>query len=456
MTLEETLAALDPWIRAEMERLHVPGLALGILDGEREHTACFGVTNLENPLAVDPDTLFQIGSISKTVTATAMMRLADSGSVALDAPVQVYLPELRLADPQTTAQVTLTHIFTHTGGWLGDYFADAGTGDEALRSVVGRLEALPQETPLGQVWSYNNAGFYIAGRVIEALTAKPFETAIRELALEPLGMQRSFYFAREAITYRVAAGHAAVYSGQAGAPEVLRPWWLARAANPLGGLNSTIRDLLRYARFHLGDGRAADGERLLSAEALRQMQTPVCPAANGEQMGISWFLRAAGGVRILRHGGATNGQMATLQLVPQRGFAVAVLTNSDRGSELYQPLVKRIFERALGLVEPEPQPLPMTAAALAEYPGCYRAAAQDLWIERQADELTLRVEPKGGFPTPDSPPPPAPPLVRLALCAPDCLLGLEEPFKDSRLEILRGADGEIIWLRFGGRVHRRQ
>jgi len=456
MTSEESLASLEPWIRAEMERLHVPGLALGILDKNRESTACFGVTNLENPLAVDSDTLFQIGSISKTITATAMMRLVKSGVAALDAPLQNFLPELRLADPQTAAQVTLKHIFTHTGGWLGDFFADGGMGDDALRTVVGRMDTLPQETPLGQVWSYNNAGYYIAGRVIEALTGKPFETAVQELALDPLGMRRSFYFAREAITYRVAAGHSAVYSGQEGVPEVLRPWWLARAANPLGGLNSTIQDLLRYARFHLGDGRAADGARLLSEDTLREMQTPICPAANDEQMGIAWFLRDVDGVRILRHGGATNGQMATLQLVPQRGFALAVLTNSDRGSELYQPLIKQIFERFLGVIEPEPQPIPMEAAALAEYPGCYSAAAQDLLIERQTDDLILKVIPKGGFPTPDSPPEPAPPSVRLALCAPDCLLGLDEPFKDSRLEILRGPNGELTWLRFSGRVHRRQ
>lgn len=455
MNTQETLTSLSPWIEAEMARLHIPGVAFGILDGGEQHSACFGVTNLENPLPVDAQTLFQIGSISKTITATAMMRLVERGAASLDAPLRSYLPDLRLADPEVTAQVTLRHIFTHTAGFVGDFFDDGGMGDDALQIVTGRMESLPQETPLGQVWSYNNAGFYLAGRLIEVLSGKPFETAVQELALEPLGMRRSFYFAREAITYRVAAGHGAIYAGQEGPAEVLRPWWLARASNPFGGLNASLDDLLRYARFHLGDGRGPDGERLLATETLRLMQEPICPAANGEQMGITWFLRDVQGMRILRHGGATNGQMAALQLVPQRGFALAALTNSDRGSELYQSLARQALERFLGLSEPEPAPIPADEAVLAQYAGRYSAAAQDLWIELQAGGLTLHVEPRGGFPTPDAPPPPAPPPVRLAVCAPDTLLVLDEPSKGSRLEALRGPAGELTWLRFGGRVHRR-
>lgn len=456
MDEQEPLASLKNWIQSEMARLQVPGVAIGILHSGRELTASFGVTNLENPLPVDPNTLFQIGSISKTITATAMMRLVERGLVSLDAPLRSYLPGLRLADTETTAQATLKHIFTHTAGWIGDYFDDGGLGDNALEIVVGRMDGLAQETPLGQVWSYNNAGFFLAGRLIEVLTRKTFEAAVQELVLDPLGMQHSFYFAHDAITYRVAAGHDAVYPGQDRMPEVLRPWWLARASNPLGGLNSTVRDLLRYARFHLGDGRLVDGTRILSAETLTSMRSPICPASNGEQMGISWFLRDVGGVQALRHGGATNGQMATLQLIPELGFAFTVLTNSDRGSELYQPLSKKILERFVGLVENDPQPIPGKTSVLSEYAGRYSAAAQDLRIELQEHGLVLHVQPKGGFPTPSSPPSPAPPPVRLAPCAPDTLLVLDEPFSGNRLEALRGPGGELVWLRFGGRVHRRR
>ncbi len=259
--------------------------------GGETFSAGFGVTNLENPLPVDQDTLFQVGSITKTFTATALMRLIERGQADLDSPIRLIIPELRMADLAVAENASLRHIFTHTGGWLGDYFDDAGSGNEALATVVARMDRLPQEAPLGEIYSYNNSGFYLAGRVLELLYGETYETAIKKLLLEPLGMDHSFFFARDAITYRVAAGHSAIYPGQDGIPEVLRPWWLARAANPLGGLLSTVNDLLRYAHLHIHRGTAPNGERLLQADSLTLMQTPFVPAANGELIGISWFLR---------------------------------------------------------------------------------------------------------------------------------------------------------------------
>jgi len=457
----QALQSITSQIESEMQRLHIPGVALGIWDDGQEFSAGFGVTNLENPLPITADTLFQVGSITKTVTATAMMRLMEQNTTGpwagsgLDAPIRAFLPDLSLADPTVTERATLRHVFTHTGGWVGDYFDDAGPGDDALKVVVSRMGALAQETPLGQIWSYNNSGFFLAGRVIEILTGKSYETAVRELVLDPLRMQHSFFFARDAITYRVAAGHDAVYSGEERQPEVLRPWGLARASNPLGGLLSSVKDLLRYARFHLGDGTTGEGQRLLSAESLNAMQTPAAPAANGEWMGVSWFLHDLDGAKIVRHGGATNGQMATFLLIPQRKFALVILTNSDRGGELYNPLVKRALADLHGLVEPEPQIIPVSTAELSSFTGEYSSAAQNLRLSLAAGELVLQVEPKGGFPTPDAPPPPAPPPTRLAFCGQDALLCLDEPFKDNRGEFLRDEQGKVAWLRFGGRVHRR-
>ncbi len=325
-----------------------------------------------------------------------------------------------------------------------------------MKIVVSRMDGLSQETPLGQIWSYNNAGFFLAGRIIEVLTGKPYETAMRELVLDPLGMRHSFFFARDAITYRVAAGHDAVYPGDERQPEVLRPWWLARASNPLGGLLSSVNDLLCYARFHIGDGTTSEGQRLLSQENLAAMQQPVVQAANGEWMGIAWFLHDLGDFRIVRHGGATNGQMAVFVIVPQRRFALVILTNSDRGSELYDPLVQRILAEYLGLIEPEPQIIPVSSVELSNFSGQYSSAAQNLHLSVVADGLMLQVEPKGGFPTPDAPPSPAPPPTRLAFCGKDAIIGLDEPFKDNRGEFLRDDQGQVVWLRFGGRVHRRQ
>src|SRR5215510_1431676 len=181
-------------IVAAMQRIQVPGVAVGIVDGDAEHIAGFGVTSVDHPLPVDGDTLFQIGSTTKTVTGTVAMRLVEQGRLDLDAPIRTYLPELRLADEAAAAGVTLRHLFSHTAGWVGDYFDDLGNGDDALAKIVERMVELPQITPLGMIWSYNNAGFYLAGRVIEVVTGRTYEAAVQDLVLDPLGMNMSFFF----------------------------------------------------------------------------------------------------------------------------------------------------------------------------------------------------------------------------------------------------------------------
>jgi CubicO group peptidase (beta-lactamase class C family) len=453
---DERFAELCALAESEMARLGVPGVAIGVIDGEREHLAGMGVTSVENPLPVDADTLFQIGSTTKTVTGTIAMRLAERGALDLDAPVRRYLPELRLADESVAARVTLRHLFTHTGGWAGDYFDDLGNGDDALARIVERMAELPQLTPLGEIWSYNNAGFYVAGRVIERVTGTTYEQAAHDLILAPLGMDHSFFFPGDIMTRRFVAGHENSYPPDAPAADVARPWPLARTAHPVGGISSTARDQMRYARFHMGDGTAADGTRLLAPERLAEMREPGAAAANGERMGVAWFLRDADGVRLARHGGATKGQQSAFLMAPARQFAITVLTNAQRGGELHQALVRRALELFLSIEEAQPAPLERSAAELAPYAGLYTALLADCDLRLEGDTLVLRYIPHGGFPAKDSPPPPAPPPVRMAFCADDAILALDEPFRGARGEFLRDAAGAIAWLRFGGRVQRRE
>ncbi len=451
-------AELETFITAEMERWHVPGVAVGILHNGGTYTAGFGVTNVDHPLAVDSDTLFQIGSTTKTITATIAMRLVEAGKLSLDMPIRGYLPELRLSDESVAERVTLRHCFTHTGGWLGDYFDDTGDGDDALARYVAQMADLPQLTPLGEIWSYNNAGFGLAGRVIEAVTGQPYEDVARQLVLEPLGMEMSFFGAADSITHRCAVGHTVLDAEdpEKARAEVARPWALARNANCVGGLISTVKDQLRYARFHLGDGLAESGERLLTPESMALMQSELAEAGSGTKaVGVSWLLNEIDGVKTVAHGGATKGQMSAFLLVPARNFAVTVLTNADRGRALHGRVVKWALENIAGLVAPEPTPLPLSADKPAEYAGHYSAALSDLDVTATDTGLVLQVIPKGGFPKKDTPPGPTPPPAPAVFTAPDRLLITDGPSAGNRGEVLRGAAGEIAWLRLGGRVHRR-
>lgn len=429
-----------------MAELGVPGVALGILHAGREYVAGLGVTSLENPLPVTADTLFQVGSITKTFTGTALMRLVEAGKVGLEDPVRKYLPEFRVKSEEVSAAVTVRHLLTHTAGWVGDHFDDFGLGDDALARMVAALAELPQLTPPDTVWAYNNAGFYVAGRIVEVVTGKPYEEALKELVLEPLGLEHAYFFAHDVITRRFAVGH---LTGEAG-PFVARPWALPRCANPVGGLITSVRELFKYARFHLGQG-----PELLKAESRRLMQTPVCEADAGRLMGLTWFIQpVAGDIRLVGHGGGTNGQITLLNFVPGQDFAVVVLTNSDRGGAVNAELTRRAVEAFLGVSWPEPETYNLPADKLALYAGRYEGILADVHLAVEDGWLVLRQRPKGGFPRKDSPPRPAPPPSRLAFYAEDRVVALDQPLKGTRGEFLRNPDGTVAWFRVGGRLYR--
>jgi CubicO group peptidase (beta-lactamase class C family) len=422
-----------------MDETQTPGVAVGLLHEGDEQVAGFGVTSLENPLEVTPDTLFQIGSITKTFTGTAAMRLVERGELDLDAPVRTYLPELRLSDDEVAAKVSTRHLLTHTGGWIGDYFDDFGSGEDALARICESMSTLPQLTPLGEVWSYNNAGFYLAGRVIEAVAGKPYEQAVQDLVLEPLGLERTFFFAEDVMTRRFAVGH---HRNEDGPPTVARPWPIGRAHHPAGGLASTVRDLLRYARFHLGDG-----EGVLTRASLDEMQTSQLEVGSiFEHIGITWAISDRTGARIVGHGGGTNGQIALFFLAPEHDFACAVLTNHQRGSEVTFAARGEALQ-AIGAKEREREPIDVDAD---EYLGAYSSALFEVELKREDGRLVLVTTNKGGFPKKDSPPQPSPPPVTVSFYAPDRLFVTDGPAGEA--EFVRAPDGAIAWFRVGGRI----
>ena len=443
---------LADFVAAEMRRLQVPGVAVGLWHNGREHLAGFGVTSVENPLPVTADTLFQIGSTTKTLTGTIVMRLVERGLIDLDRPVRDYLPELQLQDKTAEATVTTRHLLTHMGGWLGDFFRDTGGGDDALARYVAEMATLEQVVPVGAVWSYNNAGFSLAGRVIEVVTGQTYEAAAQEMVLDPLGMTNSFFFPADVMSRRFAVGHS-VAAGVG--PVVERPWALARSAHAAGGLCSSARDQMRYARFHLGDGASAAGERLLSPESMAAMQSPQRPANLERQMGLSWLLRDMAGVPAVLHGGATNGQQSAFVMVPSRGFAITVLTNAEEGSMLHDAVVAWAMERYLGLVEPATTYLALDEAALAEYVGLYTARLSHVELKLEDGQLMARIIPQGGFPDVNSPASPPSPPSRVAFYAPDRIIALDPPLINLKAEFLRDDAGQIVWMRTG-RLQRRQ
>jgi CubicO group peptidase (beta-lactamase class C family) len=162
-----------PWWwrhRLWLGRYGVPGAAAGLIYRGREHIRCFGVTNVDYPVAIDPNTVFRIASTTKTFTGTTAMRLVDQGRLALDAKVRRYLPHFRTRIPAVAEHLTVRHLLNHTAGFLGDDFENTGQGDAALARYVRGMVKLPPADPAGRGFSYSNSALSLAGRVIEAVT----------------------------------------------------------------------------------------------------------------------------------------------------------------------------------------------------------------------------------------------------------------------------------------------
>lgn len=292
-------------------------------------------------LPVDGRSRFQIGSVSKTFTGTAVMRLVSQGRVALEDPVRIHLPALSLADDQVARTVTVAHLLNHTAGWDGSVTSGGDDPDGPLSAFVERMAGLEQLSPVGARATYNNAAMALAGRLVETVTGRPFEEALRTLLLEPLGMTRTGFTTDDLVTERCAVGHMAAADGSF---SVARPWRWPRAAGPEGGLVSTVEDQLSWAAFHLGDGAAPDGARLLHERDMVTMRTPTVELVGsslGEAVGLGWFLRDIGGTLTIGHPGATNGQLSELCLVPERRFAVFVVANGTPARDEAHPGVDR-------------------------------------------------------------------------------------------------------------------
>lgn len=447
--------ALARMIETGMGQLNVPGAGVVVVHGTDTYTAGFGVTNVNHPLNVDSQTLFQIGSVSKTFTGLLGMRLAEMGKVDLDVPIHSYLPDFRVADPATAEQVTLRHIFQHTAGWQGDWFPSGMIyGEDALERYVASMAQLEQWTAVGTILSYNNAGFVVAGRVFEVIEGKPFDQIMRDLILAPLGMTHSYYLPWEVMTQRFASGH----ETNAGKLAVMQPWLPPRWAGPMGGIISCAEDMLLYMRFLLGDGRTETGDRLLSSQGLRSIYESTKSRNALDSIGLTWFSQNISGTRMLWHGGQTVGQTARLSLIPEHNFALLVMTNANHGADLNEDVTFWALDHLLGLIPARPAAIEMTDATLQEYVGDYEAILSAVKVECVDSQLFVRTRGKGGFPTQDVPPkshdysPPIP----LAFYAQDNVLAAGDAGRNLRGDFLRDPDGKIVWFRFMGRIHRRQ
>jgi CubicO group peptidase (beta-lactamase class C family) len=446
----DAIAALA---EAKMREYHVPGVAIGILDNGVITTRGLGVTNLEDPLPVNDHTVFPIASISKTFAATMMMRLVEQGTVDLKAPVRKYLPEFKVRDENVSRDVTIWNLLTHTAGWEGQV-SGPERGEDTLRNFVATvMPDLMQIAPPAAAWSYNNAGFSVSGRVIEAVTGTSINRAVRDLVFTPLGLAHAGSTAGEFMVNRFAAGH-----GIRNDAAFLQRPFSPSVSVTAGGVGLCITDLLAYAKFHLGDGTNDKGERILSRASLEMMRTTqLHKQGTDDDIGIAWHLRNVGPLRVAAHGGTLSGHILLLEIVPERNFAIGILTNSINGWRLIQDVEREALKSYQGatfpknyaiahrgLVETMPNVEPLAAQPdPAPYLGRYLRPMNAVSVRVESGKLIVQEIPNGGEPRP---------VMPIAFFGPDRAVITDGSDKGQTIEFVRDKDGQVTWVRVVGRV----
>lgn len=395
VAVEDLLASL-PAVQATLDALaahhRVPGAMLSIYDGERTVDLVTGVTNHETGVEVTPDTLFQIGSITKVYTATLLMRFVDQGKIDLDEPIRTYLPSFELPDEQQAAAITCRHLLTHSSGIVGDYHADFGEGDDCLERYVASLKDEEIVHEQGRMLSYSNAGFELVGRVIEAVAGKPFDSVFQEELLAPLGLRATTVDPRVMLRFRYAVGHSAATTPPTVPPEVL----MFRSTVPAGGRTSaTAADVLRFARMHIDNGRAPNGSVVLSEAGVKAMRTPSLQLHGYERcaIGLGWLVWDWDGELCVFHTGGTINQLSWVCVLPERRFAVCLLTNSDTGGALWMELGRWIFRTFAGVEMPNLPKAPAVPPAidLGLYAGSYARKTQQIDVDAKDDHLHVKI-----------------------------------------------------------------
>ncbi len=386
--------ALEALVTSAMEAAKVPGAALAIVHNrEVIYAHGFGVTNVEEGgIPVTAQTIFRIGSTSKPLTTTAIMRLVEDGKLELDTPISEVLPDLELSVPGAVGEVTLRRLLTHTAA-LPTAAEHYGSREAAgLRaSVYSDIAGYPLIAPVGKIWSYSNPGINLAGYLAELVSGKPYAELMQELVFDPLAMKRTTFDPTIAMTYPLAQSHTLDAEGNL---QVDHHFADNTMHYPAGFVMSTVLDMANFAIMHLSSGQFG-GKQVLAPESVVAMHTPQVhfPSLDDSGYGLTLSSFNYKGVRQVGHGGRISSYASHFEMVPETGSAVVIMANN---SALWSPqevaITRFIFDGLLDLPA-ESTPIPVVEPDRSQwdqlvgiYAGLNSGAAE---IVREGDELRL-------------------------------------------------------------------
>ena len=384
----------DWYFPRALAKHNVPGVSVALVDGDRVlWSKGYGFADQEREVPATPQTVYQVGSITKLLTATAVMQLVERGGLNLDAPVNSYLPEFSIQSRwDKTPQLTLRQMLSHHAG-LPTYYLKGFFSRQPLTELVSSLQHEHLAYPPEKIFNYSNLGPDIAGRVLEQMSTRSYEEYMQTTLLAQLGMRHSS-FEIDRVRPNLARG----YIKRAAADT------MTIRDVPAGGLYSNVEDLARFMRCILGEG-TIDGQQVLKRETLQAMLTPQYPelALNfGQRFGLGWFLSGLpleGVGTVAWHNGGTKAFLSQMIVLPEKRLGVVVIANADSGGTMVYEAAEEVLRMALQaregrLTPPASTPPPevtIASALLDNYAGDYSLMGALAHVERDGQRLQFKV-----------------------------------------------------------------
>ena len=329
-----SFAEIESFVQDEMAAQRIPGLALGIVDGDRiAYMRGFGKAD-ESGSEVTPQTPFIIGSVSKSVTALAVMQLVEANRVELDAPVQRYVRWFRVADERASAEISVRHLLNHTSGLstkTGRSFqGDGDTSATALEQAVRKLDSAALTAPVGSKYQYSTINYSVLGLIVQTVSGQSYEGYVDERILDPLQMQNSYTSEAAAQPHGLATGHN-YWFGRPRAADL--PY--NRGLVPAGYLIASAEDMTHYVISQLNSGRY-DGTAVLSSAGIEELHRPAVRTPEEDtSYGMGWFVGPRNDIPAIHHQGETFNFHSNVVLTPQSKRGVIVLMNAEDSLDLF-------------------------------------------------------------------------------------------------------------------------
>lgn len=370
---------LELMLRYLVEDAQIPGIVLGVLEPDGSTRVLSYGSGGPGTKPLSSQSIFEIGSITKTFTATLLADMVTRGEIRLEDPVSRYLPDYVLLPSYDGRQITLEDLATHRSGlpdWADHTPIDprAPMADYDAETLYGFLRDFSLRRPPGSEYQCSNLGFQLLGIALSRAAGMPLAQLVRQRILEPMGMENTSYALEGDMAEWMTRGHRG--------GEVVPPSGGTEARWGAGGLCSNMEDMLKYLRANVGPPET------LIERAMHAAQQP--RAATGEegfQTGMAWQILNSPGQTIIVHGGRAGGFRARMGFDPERRIGTVLLSNADSFTDLIWADLLRFFR------PPSSWRGEVSGPALEQYAGVYRSdSGSSVFLRVEADGwLTYQV-----------------------------------------------------------------